>query len=176
MDNFLEEIVVKKNRTATNLLYGLLMVLMVVFGLLAAMMLSAVMANFNLPALIELLVFAGLAFLIFWKKDILRTEYEYTFTNGEMDFAKVLGNNKRKSLGSMRIKNLEACGHVKHSSFQRYITMPGVVKTNWFLNRDGNLFYFFYTKDSKKHVVVAEPSEAMAELIRQYAARGAYQG
>lgn len=189
MDNFREEIVVKKNRTLNSILYGVLMVLMVLFALIAAMLLSTLSAGINVVSIVAMVIFAGLAFLIFWKKDTLRTEYEYTFTNGELDFAKVLGNSKRKNLGSMRVKNVEACGHVAHTSFQRYITMPGVQKTNWFLNRDGNLFYFFYTKnnqaqggkpvnakDSGKRVIVIEPTEEMVALIKQYCSHGAYQG
>jgi len=176
MDNFREEIVVKKNRSLNNLLHMVLMVFMVIFALIATMYLSTIFSAFSIPALIILLVSAGIAVLIFLKKDTLRTEYEYTFTNGELDFARVLGNKKRKNLGSMRVKNVETCGHVAHQSFQRYVTMPGIEKANWFLNRDGNLFYFYYTKAGKKHLIVIEPTEEMVALIKQYSSRGAYQG
>jgi len=176
MDNFREEIVVKKNRSLNNVLHGLLMFLMVIFALIATMNLSTIFSAFSIPTLVILLLSAGLAVLIFFKKDNLRTEYEYTFTNGELDFARVLGNNKRKNLGSMRVKNVEACGHVTHQSFQRYVTMPGVEKANWFLNRDANLFYFYYVKNAKKHMIIIEPTEEMVALIKQYSSRGAFQG
>nr|HML48939.1 hypothetical protein [Clostridia bacterium] len=66
MDNFREEIVVKKNRTLSSILYGVLMVLMVLFALIAAMLLSTLSAGFNVASIVSMLVFAGLAFLIFW--------------------------------------------------------------------------------------------------------------
>ena len=178
MDNFREEVVVRRNRLLNDLLYALAWVGIVIFGLIALMLLQGtiMVLNFNLPMIAVMLVTGGLAVLLFLKKDVLRTEYEYTFTNGELDFARVYGNNKRKELGSMRVKNVDACGWVTHQSFQRYINMPGVRKDNWFLTRDANLFYFYFVKDSAKRIIVIEPSKEMADLIRQYAAHGAFQG
>ena len=103
-------------------------------------------------------------------------EYEYTFTNGTLDFAKVMHSAKRKELGSMNVANVSACGHVAHDSFRRYLSMKDVQKKNWFLNRDGNLFYFYYVKENQKHMIVIEPSEEMVEMIRRHLPAGVYQG
>ncbi len=178
MDNFREEIVVRRNRLLNDLLYVMAWILIVVFGFVALMLLqSTVMVlNFNVFAIGVMLATGAIAVLLFLKKDVLRTEYEYTFTNGELDFARVYGNNKRKELGSMRVKNVDACGWVAGPSFQRYVSMPGIRKDNWFLNRDANLFYFYFVKDGSKRIIVIEPSKEMADLIRQYAAHGAFQG
>jgi len=176
MDNFHEEIVVKKNRGLNNALYVVLWAFLIVFALTATIYLSAILRGFDVYTLVVLLVSLGMCALIWWKKDDLRMEYDYTFTNGEMDFARVLGQQKRKSLGSMRVRNVEALGYVKHSAFQRYVSMPGVEKLNWFLNRDADLFYFYFQKDGKKRMIVIEPSEELVKLIKQYAAHGAFQG
>ena len=45
--------------------------------------------QFSIYGLIEALVTAGVAVLLFLRRDRLRTEYEYTFTNGDLDFAQV---------------------------------------------------------------------------------------
>lgn len=178
MDNFREEVVVRRNRILNDLLYVMAWILIVVFGLVALMLLQStiMVLNFNIMAIVTMLATGSIAVMLFFKKDVLRTEYEYTFTNGEMDFARVYGNNKRKELGSMRIKNVDACGWVAGPSFQRYVSMPGVRKDNWFLNRDSNLFYFYFVKEGSKRIIVIEPSKEMADLIRQYAAHGAFQG
>ena len=63
-----------------------------------------------------------------------------------------------------------------HESFQRYLSMKDVEKKNWFLNRDGNLFYFYYVKDNKKHMIIIEPSEEMVEMIRKCVEPGVFQG
>ena len=130
-----------------------------------------------IPALILAgLMAAAFAVLLFFLKDNLKVEYEYTFTNGSLDFAKVFRQAKRKELGSMNVKNVSACGHVAGDSFRRYLAMKDVEKKNWFANRDGNLFYFYYVKESKKHMIIIEPSEEMVEMIRQYLPAGVYQG
>ena len=46
---------------------------------------------------------------------------------------------------------------------------------NWFLNRDAELYYFYFSKDSAKKMIILEPSEAMVENIKFYLPYGAYQ-
>lgn len=75
----------------------------------------------------------------------------------------------------MRVKNVEACGMVKSGSFQRYVSMPGVKKTNWFLNRGADLLYFYFQKDGSKRVIIMEPTEEMVSLIKLYLPRGTFQ-
>ena len=175
MDHFMEEIVVKKNRGLDEVLYIASAVIMVIMALLAVIQLQLLLASFNLYAVIMVLVCAGSAVLLFLRRDRLRTEFEYTFTNGEMDFAKVFNNQKRKNLGTMRVKNVEAFGPVSSSSFQRYITMPGIKRDHWFLNRGAELYYFYFVKDANKRVIILEPSADMVEMIKKYLQRGAYQ-
>lgn len=176
MDNYREEIVIKKNRLVNNILHALLVVVMVLSALMAAMSLASLTMSENLiMSIVQIVIFGGIAFLIWWKKDVLRMEYEYTFTNGELDFACVYANKKRKNLGSMRVKNVEACGMVRSGSFQRYITMPGVKKTNWFLNRDAELFFFYFQKDGAKRIIIIEPTEEMIGMIKQYLPYGVWQ-
>lgn len=176
LDNFKEDIVCRRNRLIPDILYIISWVLVVVFGLYAMMMLQVVFYEFSLSSLLVTLVSAGLAVLVFLRKDELKLEYEYTFTNGSLDFAKVMCSAKRKELGSMTVANVAAMGHVAHDSFHKFLAQKDVEKKNWFLNRDGNLFYFYYVKDNKKHMIIIEPSEEMVDLIRRYAAPGAYQG
>ena len=176
MDNFKEDIVGRHSNVLPNILYALCWVCIVAFGLYAMLMLQVLMMQFDVTTLVIALLAAASAVLLFFMKDQLKLEYEYTFTNGSLDFAKVMRQAKRKELGSMNVKNVSACGHVAHDSFHRFLSMKDVEKKNWFLNRDGNLFYFYYVKESKKHMIIIEPSEEMVELIRQYLPAGVYQG
>lgn len=176
MDNFKEDIVGRHSNVLPNILYALCWVCIVAFGLYAMLMLQVLMMQFDVTTLVIALLAAAFAVLLFFMKDQLKLEYEYTFTNGSLDFAKVMRQAKRKELGSMNVKNVSACGHVAHDSFHRFLSMKDVEKKNWFLNRDGNLFYFYYVKESKKHMIIIEPSEEMVEMIRQYLPAGVYQG
>ncbi|MBR5288696.1 MAG: hypothetical protein IKU34_08945 [Clostridia bacterium] len=176
MDNFKEDIAVNRRPLLNNLLYAMAWVLIVIFGAYALLMLQVVMYAFDVFSLVTTVIAAAVAILLFIYKDNLKLEYEYTFTNGSLDFAKVLRGAKRKELGSMTVANVSACGHVAHDSFQRFLSMKDVKKKNWFLNRDGNLFYFYYVKENEKNMIIIEPSEDMVEMIKRYLPVGVYQG
>ena len=174
MDHFLEEVVVKKNNTINRLLYYFSWVVMVLAALFASMNLGTLGVNFNWMTVVMILLSGGVAVYIWFFHDRLLTEYEYTFTNGSLDFAEVYNNKKRKSLGSLNVKNVEAFGKVNSDSFNRYINMPGIKRMNWFLNREAELYYFYFTKESDKKMIILEPSEEMVGMIRQYLPNGAY--
>ena len=177
MDNFKEDIVTSRSTLLPNLLYVLCWVMIVISGVYAFLLLQVLMmVEFSVGTLATLLLSAACAVLVFLFKDNIKTEYEYTFTNGSLDFAKVLRGARRKELGSMNVANVAACGHVAHDSFRRYLSMKDVEKKNWFLNRDGNLFYFYYVKENKKHMIIIEPSEEMVKMMIPYFQAGAYQG
>ena len=76
----------------------------------------------------------------------------------------------------MNVANVAASGHVAHESFKRYLSMKDVQRKNWFLNRDGNLFYFYYTKEGRKHMIIIEPSEELVQMMIPYFQAGVYQG
>lgn len=175
-DHFKEDIVTPRSAVFQNVLYILCWVVIIVFGVYAFLMLQVVTVQFSFPALLLFLVTAAVAVLVFIYKDRVKVEYEYTFTNGTLDFARVFRAVKRQELGNMNVRNVTACGHVAHESFQRYLSMKDVEKKNWFLNRDGNLFYFYYVKDNKKHMIIIEPSEEMVEMIRKCVEPGVFQG
>ena len=174
MDHFLEEVVVKKNNTVNRILYYFSWVVMIFAALVASMTLSSLTMEFNWFSIVVILLSAGIAVYTWFFHDKLLTEYEYTFTNGALDFAEVYNNKKRKSLGSLNVKNVEAFGKVSSPSFQRYLNTPGIKRMNWFLNREAELYYFYFTKESDKKIIVLEPSEEMVDYIKQYLPRGAY--
>ena len=176
LDNFKEEVVVNHNTLIPNLLYVFAWIALIFFGFFALISLQLLVAAFNMTTLLVTALSAGAAVGLFLFKDRLKVEYEYTFTNGTLDFARVFHNTSRKELGSMNVKNVAACGHVAHDSFNRYLSMQGLEKKNWFLNRDGNLFYFYYEKNDGKHMIIIEPSEEMVGMIRGYLPFGVYQG
>lgn len=176
MDCFKEDVVVSRNNLLGNILYVLCWMFLVVFGLYGLLMLQVLIVSFNVGTVLMTLLSVGAAVLLFFGKDNFKVEFEYAFTNGSLDFAKVMHGAKRKELGSMNVANVSACGHVAHDSFRKFLAMKDVKRRNWFLNRDGNLFYFYYVKENQKNMIVIEPSEEMVEMIRRYVPAGVYQG
>ena len=183
MDQFREEVVTKHNRGLQTAMFILANLMWVLLALIAFWMMQNAFAaltteGFGTPFLLFLaltLIPGGLAVLLFFKRDMIKTEYEYTFTNGQLDFAQVYNNKKRKNLGTMNVRNVEACGLVSSGSFQRYINMPGIKRTNWFLNREAELLYFYFQKENQKRIIIIEPSEEMIAMIKRSLSQGAWQ-
>jgi hypothetical protein len=174
MDHFMEEVIIRKNRAMQDMLYYLANVTMVLCAIIGFWMLSNIFSSFSVMALIVTVVFCGLAVLLYLYKDRLRAEYEYTFTNGDLDFAQVFNNSKRKSLGTMRVKNVEGFGPVNSDQFRKMVNMPGIKRKNWFLNRGAQLYYFYYQKDSSRMMIVLEPSRELVEMIKRYLPHGVF--
>ena len=183
MDQFMEEVATKKNTTVQSILLGVAWVMMIVSALWAVLMLQTLFyvyaqSGFGVElivSIVEVLLFGGLAVLLWFKKDTIKTEYEYTFTNGILDFAQVFNNKKRKNLGTMNLKNITACGLVTSGSFNRYINMQGIKRSNWFINREAELFYIYFEKEGNKRIIIMEPSNEMVAMIRRVVPQGAFQ-
>ncbi|MBR1686280.1 MAG: hypothetical protein IJ708_14190 [Clostridia bacterium] len=180
MDRFREDVVVKKGRVLDEIMYYLSAVIMVLAALIAMFEINIVLSSigsgeFYALGLVVFLLNAAVAVLLFFFRDRLRTEYEYTFTNGTLDFAQVYNNKKRKSLGSLKVNNVDAFGKVSSGSFHRYISMQGVKQSRWFLNRGADLYYFFFQKDGNKRIIIFEPQPEMVEYIEAYLPFGAKQ-
>ena len=178
-DHFMEEVVVRKSNGLNRILYLLSWVIIILSGMSAMFMFSAVSSSlmsggFDLRTLLMLLLCAGICGYTFFFHDRLLNEYEYTFTNGALDFAEVYNNKKRKSLGSLNVRNVECFAKVSSGHFQRYVNMPGIKRMNWFLNRGAELYFFYFTKDQDKKMIILEPSEQLVEYICAYLPRGAF--
>ena len=179
MDHFHEEVVVKRKKGLDEFTYWLSWLVLIFSGAACVYLLSFMTIYFRngdwLSWVLMLVVFGGIGVLTWIYHDRLRPEYEYTFTNGALDFAQVFNNKKRKTLGSLNVKTIDVFGPVNGEAFKRYVSMPEVQQTRWFLNREGNLHFFYFQKEGSKRIIVFEPSEELVDLIRKYLPHGAYQ-
>lgn len=170
MDNFREESISKANSGLNTLLYALSFVGMIFFGFFAVMnLLSIFNGNFDLPIIITAVIAGGLTYLCFIARNNQRIEYDYTFTNGTLDIAKVINNSKRKRLLSTNIKDFEIIAPTSDDGFQRLLHHGGIEsKFNFFLNRGGGLYYGVFIHEGKKSLLVFEPSEALLKMFKIY--------
>ncbi len=181
LDNFHEEVAVKHNRALNSFLYILCWIVMIVLALIAFTYLQFVVSTlvsgtFDFVTIITTVVCGGLAALLWMKKDNLRIEYDYTFTNGDLDVGKVFGNSRRRLMTSLQMKNVESAGPVTDKSFQRFLNNKDVKKHNWFVNRDAHLYYFYFVKNEVRHAIVLELSDEMIDMLKPYLAFGVWQG
>ena len=175
MDNFREEVAVKHNQTVNMILYGLAWIVMIALAIVTMSNVYALVAgHFDIATIATALICGGLTALLFFKKDNLRIEYDYTFTNGELDVAKIMSNSRRQLMTSVKMKDIEAAGPVNDKSFIRFMNDNSVKKHNWFVNRTAPLYYFYFVKNEVRHAIVLELSPDMIKLLKPYLPFGAW--
>ena len=175
MDRFLEEVVTKHKRGLDEVLYYMSWIVMIFCAVIGFAFLQSLPYGFNVATVIITIIPIAIAIYLWIIHDRFRTEYEYTFTNGSLDFAMVFNNKKRKSLGSLNVAKVDAFGKVNSGSFRRHTSANNVKHLRWFLNRDSELYYIAFSKESPKSVIIFEPSEEMVGYIKHYLPYGAYQ-
>jgi len=172
MDDFLEQVARRKRQGLYTLLYVFLRIIVVISGLNAMIWLPQFLGateegmTFRFIPLIIGLVSGGIAFLAWRRTDYCRIEYDYSFTNGILDVSKILNNRRRRYLTALDMKDVVRCGPAKGPAFQKTLQEPGLKKHNWFLNRDANLYYFYFVKNNVKHMAVMELHQEMVDVIR----------
>ena len=174
MDDFLETYAVRRKQGVYTLLYYACWLLIAVFAVTAAFALSGVIGTdpstggmqFSWQNLLTALVFGGVAFLLWRGSDNFRVEYDYTFTNGNLDVSRVLNNKRRKYLTALDMKDVIRCGPAAGPAFAKTLNEPGIKRHNWFVNREANLYYFYFQRKGVKHVIVLELTQEMVDMIR----------
>lgn len=168
MDLFREESVSKVNTGFNNLMYVLASISMILFGFLGIFFLSIIFGgNFHPINFINLALAGGVTAFSYFIRNNQRIEYDYTFTNGILDIAKVINNNKRKKLLSTDIRKFEIIAPISDDGFNRALSHPGIKKYNYFLNRGGGLYYGVFTDGSTRSILVFEPSDEMLEMFKK---------
>lgn len=185
MDDFLEQVARRRRQGLYTLLYFVIWVFIVIFGLMAVINLSSFIGmdengglKLNFMGLIVAVVSGGLTFLLWRRADYCRLEYDYSFTNGTLDISQVLNNKRRRYLTALEIKEVVRCGPAQGQAFQKALSEPGVKKHNWFVNRDAKLYYFYFVKNNVKHLCVVELTDEMVALIhnKRYLQPGVWTG
>ena len=184
-DDFIEQIAVRRKQGAYTALYILCLLALAVCAVIAVIFLTGLIGTdvesggivvrwLNLPIVA---VAGGLAFLLWRASDNCRVEYDYTFTNGNLDVSKVLNNRRRRYLTALLMKDVIRCGPAAGPAFQKTLAEPGMKVHNWFLNRDANLYFFYFKRQEVKHTAVLELNQEMVKVIRSkstYLPRGAW--
>lgn len=170
MDYFHEENVVKTNAGVNTALYFLFYAGMIFFGVLALMYLKIVLSGmFDVIIIIMTIVFAGMSYGSFILRNNQRVEYDYTFTNGILDIAKIINRSKRKKMLSADIREFQVVAPIHNNNFQSVLKDKGIKQRyNLFLNRGRNLYYCIILHEGKKSLLVFEPSQEMLKLFKIY--------
>ena len=133
MDDFLEIVAFRRRQGMFTLLYFVCWVFVIVFALVAAFGLANIVGVnpetggmvFSWQSLVLTVAFGAAAFGLWRASDSCRVEYDYTFTNGNLDVSRVLNNKRRKYLTALEMKDVIRCGPAAGPAFTKTLSEPG---------------------------------------------------
>lgn len=174
MDDFLEIIAVRRKQGLYTLMYYACWLLIVLFALTAAVGVANVVGVnpetggmvFSWQNLLVAALFGAAAYFLWRGADNCRVEYDYTFTNGNLDVSRVLNNKRRKYLTALDMKDVIRCGPASGPAFSKTLSEPDIKRHNWFVNREAKLYYFYFQRKGVKHVIILELTDEMVAMIR----------
>lgn len=158
-DIFLEYLVKKKSKE--DVIKQILLIFGCVLTLLAATYLCFfVFIKFLwlLPAIWGIVIY----FTVILRRNY-SVEYEYIFTNGQLDVDIILGKSKRKSLVSLLCKNIEYMAPITKDMY----CDREIIDTIYDPTRRGK-YYIDFTKSGKKCRLLIQPPEKILENMKRY--------
>ncbi|MCL2352451.1 MAG: DUF6106 family protein [Firmicutes bacterium] len=133
-------------------------------GIIAAVaVLFFIAVNFIPGFAVYVLVGAGVGAYFLLRR--FNIEYEYIFTNGELDIDAIYGKSTRKRLFSGDVSGFEIMAHVSDRARERELS--GAAETRkYFSGAVGDSTYAFIASYKGKRVkVIIEPDDRMLEAI-----------
>lgn len=112
MDNFAEQLV-KKNETASEKTKRTLMTVLGIVGTLIFLAVGILTLGIPLLSVVGFLLALATGYGTFNMIQSSYVEYEYAFTNGELDIDKIIAKKKRKSLISIEVNRFNAFGRYR---------------------------------------------------------------
>jgi len=155
-DVFKEQIVKRKDPPTNNIKRAVLVIAVIVlFFVLAQTQLGSLAAPITLAA----------AFGAFYLMSFLRVEYEYVFTNGDLDIDIIYNRSRRKQVFSANVKTFEIMAHVEDAVHAG--NFSGALETRDYSSGEvgGNTYAFLVSIEGKQTKVIFEPNEKMMQAI-----------
>ncbi|WP_026487606.1 DUF6106 family protein [Caldanaerobius polysaccharolyticus] len=168
MDNFHEEVVKKKNMAVNNLIYYISYFFMIVFGLMSLNFLFSIFARLSIASIIGTVLTGAITYGLYVLRNNQKVEYEYTFTNGDIDIAKVIMNSKRVPILSTNVKEFEIIAPVNSESYKRISHNINSYKVYRAYTNTDRLYYGIFNHNSKRSFLVFEPSDQLLKLLKMY--------
>jgi uncharacterized protein YdhG (YjbR/CyaY superfamily) len=115
------------------------------------------------------LVFAGIVYGTYILFRNLNEEYEYIYTNGEIDIDVIRGKSVRKRKMSIKPSNIEVIAKTTGGLYESYKKNSQIQKRLDFSDGDLQDSYFTVVNaNGSKNLVVFSPSERLVEALRPY--------
>lgn len=160
-DVFLEQLVKKKNSGIDILKKSLILLAGLILCMIA---LSFVMSQFF--GSIALLIAVGAIYFAWFFMTSLNLEFEYIYTNGEIDVDKIMAKRKRKRMTTVKISSFEEFDKYnaeKLRSQQIDVTLNAAICTT-----DPDTYYaIFRNRENKRCLLIFSPDERLLPEIEK---------
>ncbi|MCL2240556.1 MAG: DUF6106 family protein [Defluviitaleaceae bacterium] len=156
MGDVFKEQIIKRKPTAKDAIFR--------FLLITAAALIFILALFFVQGFGPIIGFAA-GFGAWFAMSYLNVEYEYIFTNGDLDIDIIYNRARRKRLFSGHVNNFEVMCHVEDKV--HIGELSGAQETRDFSSGEvnENTYAFLTTHNSKRIKVIIEPNEKMLKAI-----------
>lgn len=164
MDVYVEQLVTKNDKSVAIKKIFVIAAVIIVCILIPVIFLSSDKLMMWIPIGFFLdigAVFGGYKWL-----QSLRVEYEYLFTNGDLDIDKIIAKSSRKRITSLTITSLEEFGKYKGAETN------GDKKVLDLRGKTGDVYFADYnSKDNGKMRILFTPDDRLIQAINPYLRR-----
>ena len=108
---------------------------------------------------------AAAGFGAFFLMSFLNVEYEYVFTNGELDIDAIYNRSRRKRMMSVKVKDFEIMAHIDDKNHAGEFNGAQEVRDYSSGVPGPDTYAFLAIHNSKKIKVIIEPNEKMLKAI-----------
>ena len=159
-DIFVEEMVVRR-KTALNLLLSLGMVVAAV-ALSVLLWMVVPFINTVLILILWFGVYLGIKFQY--------VEFEYSFTNGDLDIDKIQAKRKRSRIVEINQKQIKVMAPytAEYEPETKEYKVSQVIDCSASKNAAGRWFFIYEKEDGSCAFVVIQPSKRLREALRKY--------
>lgn len=164
MDIFIEKLV-KKQRTPKDTLKAL--------GLILASLIIVFFIIPLIPFVKGFLIFfiVAIPFFAYYVIKSQNIEYEYAYTNGELDVDRIVAESRRKRLLSVDCKDFEIVAKVSSDKYSdEYRKIPNKVEAVSSMTSP-DVYFAVFENDGKRTILYFEPNDKMIEAMWKYIPR-----
>ena len=140
---------------------------------LRALMMIGVLVGLFLVVMGQILSYIGIAIIIavFFLYPKLNVEYEYVFVDGQIDFDRITGKSRRKTILRIDFEQVEIMAPAHSASLDSYNHIQTEKKDFSSLTKDSKPYVIIASADNKKLRIIFEPSEKMIAMMKQKSPR-----
>jgi len=156
MTDVFKEQIVKRKQTGKDTLIRIALIVAVIAIFFIA---------FSLIPQFSPIITAAAAFGAFYLLSFRKIEYEYVFTNGELDIDIIYNRSRRKRMFTVNVKSFEIMAHVEDMNHAGSFSNAQETRDYSSGETLANTYAFLVNKDGKQMKVIIEPNEKMLAAI-----------